>query len=79
MNQTNRIEALRLYHEMPPNGLVGFPALAALTGLSRTTIWRKIRSGELPPPRKLDRSLRWSKAELDAFLAGYGREGTSNV
>ena len=79
MDELKRIDGLRLYRELPSNGLVTMALISALTGWSRVTLWRKIKAGELPQPRKIGRALRWSKAEVDAFLAGYGREGTSNV
>ena len=74
MDELKRIESLRLYRELPSNGLVTMALISALTGWSRVTLWRKIKAGELPQPRKIGRALRWSKAEVDAFLGECGRQ-----
>lgn len=71
-------EELARYRDLPDNGLAGVVAVMALTGWKRTTLWRKVRDGEFPKPRKLCRSLRWSKAEVDAFLAGVGKGEAEN-
>ncbi len=40
------------------------------TGLSRTTIWRKIRSGDFPAPIQLGKnSVGWPEHEVDAWVA----------
>lgn len=40
------------------------------TGLSRTTIWRKIRSGDFPAPIQLgENSVGWPEHEVDAWVA----------
>lgn len=35
--------------------------------ISRTTLWRAVKDGRLPPPRKIleDGNNRWSQAEID--------------
>ncbi|UTV55793.1 helix-turn-helix transcriptional regulator [Burkholderia arboris] len=51
----------------------------AATGLSRTTIYYRIKEGTFPAPIKLGpRSVGWRAGDIDAFLtnpAGYRAEG----
>ena len=48
------------------------PEVVRLTGLSKTTIWRRVRSGDFPVPVKLGslgtRSIGWREAELEEWL-----------
>ncbi|MCC6427288.1 MAG: helix-turn-helix domain-containing protein [Phycisphaerales bacterium] len=37
--------------------------------ISPRTIWRKISTGEVPPPICIGRSKRWSRAAVDSWLA----------
>jgi prophage regulatory protein len=39
----------------------------ARTGLSRSTIWRLVRKGDLPSPIKIGRSVRWRESDLDKW------------
>ena len=37
------------------------PEVMARTGLSRTTIWRRVRAGTFPPPKELgENSIGWT-------------------
>lgn len=46
-----------------------FPALRAITGLSRSTLWRKENSGEFPARIQLgEQSVGWSAAEVEKWL-----------
>ena len=38
---------------LAPTRILRVPEIKRRTGLSRTTIWRKVRSGEFPPPVQL--------------------------
>ena len=44
------------------------PEVVKLTGLSRTTIWRRVQSGDFPAPVKLGslagRSVGWRESEI---------------
>ena len=45
-----------------------------MTGLSRATIYRKMRKGQFPKPLKLgDRAVRWRQSEIEAWLASLPR------
>ena len=40
------------------------------TGLSRSAIYRLMREGDFPPPRRLgQRAVRWRESDLEAWLA----------
>ena len=45
-----------------------------VTGLSKTTIWRRVRDQEFPVPLKLGgpntRSIGWREADVEAWLNG---------
>ena len=46
------------------------PEVLARTGLSRTTIWRRIRAGTFPAPIELgENSIGWPETEISAWLA----------
>jgi prophage regulatory protein len=46
------------------------PAVCALVGLSPATIVRLVARGEFPAPRKIgDRSVAWSRAEVEQWFA----------
>lgn len=50
------------------------------TGLSRTTLWRRVRAGTFPPPVELGaNAIGWRSSAIDAWLANrpqrtYGAE-----
>lgn len=45
-----------------------------LTGLSRSTIYKKMAKGEFPKPLKLgERAVRWRQSEVEAWLASLPR------
>ena len=48
------------------------PEVVKITGLSRTTIWRRIGSGDFPVPVKLggagSRSVGWREGEIEKWI-----------
>jgi predicted DNA-binding transcriptional regulator AlpA len=40
----------------------------ALLGISKPTLWRCIKRGEVPPPMKLGRSAFWSEDDIRSVL-----------
>ena len=41
----------------------------ARTGLSRTTIWRRVKAGKFPPPTELgENAIGWPESEISAWL-----------
>ena len=52
--------------------ILRIPEVVAITGLSRTTIWRRVKSGDFPPPVRLGslgtRSIGWRESDIKAWL-----------
>jgi prophage regulatory protein len=52
------------------NSILRLPAVKALTGLSRSTIYNRIAEGTFPRPLPLGpRSVGWLSNELDAWIS----------
>ena len=53
----------------PPPRMLRFPDVMTATGLSRTTIWRRIRAGTFPAPLSLgENSVGWPEPAIAAWL-----------
>lgn len=51
------------------------PEVLRRVGVSRTTLWRKIRAGEFPAPVQLGpNSIGWPEAEITEWLASLPRQ-----
>ena len=49
----------------PPSRMLRFPEVIARTGLSRTTIWRRVRAKTFPPPIQLGpNSIGWPESTI---------------
>ena len=56
------------------NRLLRLREVLALCGLSRSTIYRKMREGSFPEPLKVGvRAVRWREAEIEDWLASRPR------
>ena len=57
---------------MSTENIIRLPRLMEMVGLSRTTIWRRVKSGELPPPVRLggpgSRAVGWRKTAIEGWL-----------
>ena len=51
--------ALRNFDDLPDSAEVRVPVVAALFGCSVATIWRRVRTGELPEPRRRNGVTSW--------------------
>ncbi|MBQ0824367.1 AlpA family phage regulatory protein [Microvirga sp. HBU67558] len=50
--------------------IVRWPEVRQQIGLSRTTVWRKIREQDFPAPVRLtNHSIGWRQSDLDGWLA----------
>jgi len=50
--------------------ILRFPDIKAATGLSRTTIWRLVRSGNFPVPLKITHhAVGWRRSEVVEWLS----------
>ena len=54
------------------NRILRTPEVVRVTGLSKTTIWRRVRSGDFPAPVKLgspdSRSIGWRQEEIEKWI-----------
>ena len=62
------------------NKMLRPPEVMERTGLSRTTLWRRVRAGTFPPPTELgENSIGWPDSVIAVWLASrpqrtYGAE-----
>ena len=53
-----------------PDALLRTPAVIQLTGLGRTTIWRRVRAGDFPRPVKISaRAVAWQRRAITDWIA----------
>ena len=51
------------------NQMLRAPEVMARTGLSRVTIWRRVRAGTFPPPTELgENSIGWPESLITSWL-----------
>jgi predicted DNA-binding transcriptional regulator AlpA len=63
-------DALRNFDSLPDSANVRQPVVEALCGFSAATVWRRVKDGGLPRPRKLsDRVTAWNVGELRTALS----------
>ena len=56
------------------NQMLRAPEVMARTGLSRVTIWRRVRAGTFPAPVELgENSIGWPESEIAGWLANRPR------
>ena len=60
--------------------ILRLPAVKARTGLSRSTIYQRVREGTFPRPVNLGkRAVGWLASEVDAWLAAQVERSRSNA
>jgi predicted DNA-binding transcriptional regulator AlpA len=63
-------DALKNFDALPDVAHVRLPVVEALFGCSAATIWRGVRDGRVPRPRKIsERVTAWNVGELRRALA----------
>ncbi len=63
--------SLTQFDELPDSAHVQVRTVAAVVGVSSATVWRMVRNGSLPSPKKLSlRCSRWNVGDLRRALAG---------
>lgn len=63
-------DALKNFDSLPDSANVRLPVVAALRGCSTATVWRDVKRGLLPAPRKLsERVTAWNVGQLRRCLA----------
>ena len=48
--------------------LISDQGVAAILGISRTSVWRRVADGTLPKPIRIGGLTRWSRAEIMALI-----------
>jgi predicted DNA-binding transcriptional regulator AlpA len=65
--------ALQYFDQLPDSANVRQPIVEALFACSSTTLWRRVKDGRIPRPRKLsDRVTAWQVGELRRALMRQG-------
>ena len=63
--------ALQNFDSQPDSAYVRQPVVQGLFAISAATVWRMVKRGTLPAPRKLsERVTAWNVGQLRAVLAG---------
>lgn len=58
-----------MQHKTTTQRLIRHAALAEQLGISRTTLWRMVRNGEFPAPRRITAGVKgWLPSEVDEWL-----------
>jgi predicted DNA-binding transcriptional regulator AlpA len=64
-------DALQNFDLLPDSAHVRQPVVEALFSCSSATVWRRVRDGRIPAPRKLSvRVTAWNVGQLRAALRG---------
>lgn len=64
-------EALKNFDLLPDSAYVRLPVVKALRACSNATVWRDVKAGRIPPPKKLSaRISAWNVGELRASSRG---------
>ncbi|MEI9613195.1 MULTISPECIES: helix-turn-helix transcriptional regulator [Atlantibacter] len=50
--------------------LLNVKEVCGILDMHRATIYRKVKSGELDPPKKIGRSTKWPESSIKKYLAG---------
>lgn len=67
---TNLDSYFAKFDEFPDSANVRLPIVMALWGISSATVWRNVKNGKIPKPRKLtSRTTVFNVGELRAALA----------
>ena len=65
-----QLDTLKFFDELPDSAFVRLPVVKGLLGCSSSTIWRSVKSGRIPVPKKLSpRTTGWNVGELRQSLA----------
>ena len=64
------IEALSSFDSLPDTSNVRLPVVMGLYSISSATVWRNVKSGKIPKPRKLTtRTTVWNVGDLREALS----------
>lgn len=60
-----------------PIELIDLPRVLTMTGLRKSTIYALAKRGDFPAPAKLGAASRWSRAEVEGWIAARLAERTA--
>ena len=63
-NKPSTVERIAIFDNLPESALIGTRELCALINVSRATLFRMIRSGQIPKPIKLGQRDNWTAATV---------------
>lgn len=63
-------EALKNFDSLPDSASVRQPVVEALFACSGTTVWRRVKAGLIPKPKKLGSIVAWNVGEIRQALKG---------
>ena len=67
--RTSINSALSNFDQLPDSANVRLPTVMGLYGISAATVWRQVKAGIIPSPRKLTpRTTAWSVKDLRLVL-----------
>ena len=70
MHQRDIPEALEKFDHLPDSANVRLPVVMRLYGISSASVWRGVKAGTIPKPRKLTpRTTAWLVRDLRQALA----------
>lgn len=68
------LNRLQHFETLPDAALLSAREVVALTGRSRSSLWRDVRSHRLPPPLKIGpNTSRWRCGDIRNFMLGDAR------
>lgn len=63
-------DEVRCFDKLPDIARVRLPTVATLFGVSQVTVWRWVKEGVIPQPKKFGGATSWNVGELRKALAG---------
>lgn len=63
------LDSIKTFHALPDEAFVRQPVVEVLYGVSAATVWRMVKAGKIPAPRKLSaRVTAWRVGQLRSAL-----------
>ena len=59
---------------LPETGFVRLPTILALIPVAKSTVWKRVRTGEFPKPVKCGSATLWKAEDIRALIARMGGE-----
>ncbi len=66
----------QLNSKLPETGFVRLPIILGLIPVSKSTVWKRVRSGEFPKPVKCGSATMWKVEDIRALVARLGGDNS---